>query len=342
MINLFLKITRRIVFLFYLFKITNFKGLSFSSKSDIIIWIPIFSWKYLIRDRILLDFAKINSLSILGKKFNVLLSKKIGNFNSKIIFTSYDFEHNIFSFSNYTKQLYWTIKQLENQNNIVYPTSSEYLYWENKAFMHKQFESLKVSHPKSKIIKPYDNFLKYNLNYPFLIKEVHSCQSNGVYKIENASQLEKLNFKNDIYIFQKLLNIRRDLRVTIIGDEIVHFYWRINNSKDWRPTSTGHGSSVDFVNFPEKWRNFIINEFKKLDLVTGALDIAWENDDLNNEPLILEVSPTYQLNPLTKNPKYLSKYNLYKKYSIFGKNSYLFQYIKQTFDVENLITEKRF
>ena len=96
MINLFLKITRRIVFLFYLFKITNFKGLSFSSKSDIIIWIPIFSWKYLIRDRILLDFAKINSLSILGKKFNVLLSKKIGNFNSKIIFTSYDFEHNIF------------------------------------------------------------------------------------------------------------------------------------------------------------------------------------------------------------------------------------------------------
>ena len=109
----------------------------------------------------------------------------------------------------------------------------------------------------------------------------------GVYKIENASQLEKLNFKNDIYIFQKLLNIRRDLRVTIVGDEIVHFYWRINNSKDWRPTSTGHGSSVDFVNFPEKWRNFIINEFKKLDLVTGALDIAWENDDLNNEPLIL-------------------------------------------------------
>ena len=76
--------------------------------------------------------------------------------------------------------------------------------------------------------------------------------------------------------------------------------------------------------------------------MTGALDIAWENDDLNNEPLILEVSPTYQLNPLTKNPKYLSKYNLYKKYSIFGKNSYLFQYIKQTFDVENLITEKRF
>ena len=58
----------------------------------------------------------------------------------------------IFSFSNYTKQLYWTIKQLENQNNIVYPTSSEYLYWENKAFMHKQFDSLKVSHPKSKLL----------------------------------------------------------------------------------------------------------------------------------------------------------------------------------------------
>jgi len=124
--------------------------------------------------------------------------------------------------------------------------------------------------------------------------------------------------------------MRRDLRVICVGDEIVHYYWRINNDKDWKPTSTGKGSSVDFEFFPEQWRDFILSEFKKFNIPTGAFDVAWENDDLNTQPLILEVSPTYQVNPKVSNPKHLEAYGKFKNNPGFGKNNYVYQYIMQT------------
>ena len=336
-----LKIIRRVIFLFYLFKKTNFKGLTFNNNAELVIWAPIFSWKYFIRDRILMDFAHINSLSNQGKKFNLFFKKDIGKFYSKKIFIAYDFEQNIFSFNDYTRQLSFIIDELEKQNNIVFPSSKEYQYWENKQYMHEMFNFLKIPHPKTQIINSKSNLDVSSLKYPFLIKEVHSCQSNGVFKIENLNQLNELKIKDSVFLVQELLNMRRDIRVTIVGNEIVHFYWRINNQTDWMPTSTGKGSSVDFENFPEKWRNFIINEFLKMNLVTGALDIAWENDDLNTKPLILEISPTYQLNPKTSNINFLNEYGKYKKYSMFGNESYLSQYITQTFDIVTLITKKR-
>ena len=58
-----------------------------------------------------------------------------------------------------------------------------------------------------------------------------------------------VDFQNKI-IVQELLNIRKDLRVIVIGNEIFLHYWRINLGGEWRPTSTGFGSKVDFINYP--------------------------------------------------------------------------------------------
>ena len=103
--------------------------------------------------------------------------------------------------------------------------------------------------------------------------------------------------ENEVLIKQQLINMRKDLRVILVGGEIVHYYWRINLSGEWKPTSTSFGSKVDFGNFPEQWRQHIIDTFKKLELTAGAFDITWEGDDLSQEPLYLEVSPVFQPNP---------------------------------------------
>ena len=334
---------RKIMFFIYLLKATKLKGLFCKNESDVIIWAPIFTWKYLIRDRILMDFAHINSLSKQNVNFNLFFGKNIGKYYNKIIFLAFDFEQNIFGLNDYTKQLYFIIAELEKQNNIVFPTSNEFLFWENKQYMHEEFERLKISQPQTLIITKFHEVDINIMKFPFLIKEVHSCQSNGIFKIEKPADYFHLQSKlqGNVFLIQELLNIRRDLRVTIVGNEIVHFYWRINNDKDWKPTSTGHGSSVDFVNFPLEWKNFIISEFLKLNLTTGALDIAWQNDDLSKPPMILEVSPTYQLNPITTKEEFIKQYGHYKKHSICGKNSYLNQYIIQTFAIVEKIVELR-
>ncbi len=331
------------MFFLYLFRSIQIKGLVIGNKTDVIVWAPIFSWKYFIRDRILLDFSHINSLSRKKIKFKLYVGKNIGKFSNKVIFMAYDFEHNFFGLRDYTKQLYLIIRELENQSNIVFPSSSEFLFWENKQYMHEEFERLKISQPKTEIVYNFHDVDLTKFSFPFLIKEVHSCQSNGVFKIDKIEDYFELRsrIEGSVFLIQELLNIRRDMRVTIVGDEVVHFYWRINNHSEWRPTSTGHGSSVDFENFPLSWKKFIVDEFLKLNLVTGGLDIAWQNDDLSGTPIILEVSPTYQLNPVTFNPKHIIKYGHYKKKSIFGINSYLNQYIIQTLAVSDKIIDIR-
>jgi hypothetical protein len=142
---------------------------------------------------------------------------------------------------------------------------------------------------------------------------------------------EKYKIENKIIIKQELVNMRKDLRVILVGDEIVHYYWRINKSKDWKPTSTSFGSEVDFDNFPEHWRKHILDTFKKLNLTTGAFDITWQNDDLDSVPLYLEVSPVYQPNPkIELNGK---EYAYYKK-SFSPFNAYDRKFVELIFNIK--------
>lgn len=322
---------------FYLRVLINSKG-STSDDVDTYLWIPKLGWRYYFNEKIILDYGKINALSNAGIKFKIIRSN-IGELTNKTIHLNYSYLYNKeYNFQNYTKIIQFIVKQLESQNNTVYPSSKEVLYWENKGYMHQKFKEYNISEPHTELCKTFDEVNLLNWEYPFLLKEEHSSASAGVHKINCKEDINELIvnnvFKpNDFIIAQKLINMRRDLRVTLVGDKIVHHYWRINNAKEWRPTSTGRGSTVDFNFFPEEWSEFIISEFKKLNIPTGAFDIAWENDDLNNKPLILEVSPTYQINPKITNQKHLNSYGKFKKTSFLGKKGYVYQYIKQTHNV---------
>jgi glutathione synthase/RimK-type ligase-like ATP-grasp enzyme len=342
-INLPFLFIKKICFLLYLYSKTNFEGSQVKDVCNIIVWSPKFNWRYYTQDRILTDFAFINSLSNKNIKFKIVRDLDIGKYSNKTIYLSYDKHDKVFALRDYTKQLYLIITELEKQNNLVYPTSSEYLFWENKAFMHEKFKELNIPHPFTIICDSIEKVESLEMKFPFLVKEIHSCSATGVHKITNQSELFSLikSFKNDTFLLQELLNIKRDLRVTFVGDKIVHFYWRINNDQVWKPTSTGHGSSVDFFNFPEQWREFIVQEFLKLKLVTGAFDIAWQDDDLKTTPLFLEVSPTYQVNPVITKLKNVEAYGKFKKKSVFGKESYMNQYISQTFDIINMVVDLR-
>lgn len=323
----------------YLKQRENRKGVTQNIDTDTYLWLPSFGFRYFFNDKIILDHGKINALSKLGVKFKIIRTNRIGHLTNKTIHLNYSDTYNWkYGFNDYTSIFHFFVKQLESQNNIVYPSSKEIYFWENKGFMHEKFIEYNISQPQTILCKTFDEVESLNWPFPFLVKEEHSSSSKGVHQIKSKVELQNLKIKgvfkpNEFIIVQKLIKMRRDLRVTLVGDKIVHYYWRINNSKEWKPTSTGRGSSVDFEYFPEKWREFIISEFKKLDIPTGAFDIAWENDNLDTTPLILEVSPTYQVNPKITNKKHLNEYGKFKRTSFIGQHSYIYQYIKQTHEI---------
>ncbi len=317
------------IFLKLFFTIKKSTKISFNDENaDYIIWAPnFFTANFLLGDNLQKVWFTCYHLLNQSKSATIYTKKNIGIFWNKNIIFFGSYFYNSYSFSNYANSLIFLTENLTLQKNKVFPNSIEVKLWENKSFMHEYFEELAIRTPETKVIKIQDLNSTNLFSYPFLLKEEHSCGSVGIHKISYDRDMinitkDSLFLKNNQkVILQKLLNIRRDLRVIIVGNEIVLFYWRINLLPEWRTTATGHGSRVDFVNFPEKWRDWILENFKKLKIRTGAFDIAWENDDLNSEPYILEVSPFYSPNAKPKNFIYNDNYGIWKK-SIKFKNNY--------------------
>ena len=311
-------------------------------KSNVVLWIPAYGLKYWGGDSFVWDMATINALVKKGK-LNVIFGNKIGKISNKNIFFTVHEHYNLFQFQNYVSIFDHISKQLINQDNILFPKKNEVEFWENKILMHEEFDNHKINTPLTKYASSIKDVNKLNWEYPFLIKEPHSCSANGIYKINSQSELinlidNKFLMRSKKFIVQKLINMRRDLRVIILKDKIVHYYWRINKDTDWKPTSTGHGSMVDFGNFPKKWEDDMIKTLNKLDLTIGGFDVAWDNDDLEGKPIYLEVSPVFQPNPVV-DEKFNGSYGKYKK-GINLFNSWDKKYVNIIFEIKKQYVNK--
>jgi glutathione synthase/RimK-type ligase-like ATP-grasp enzyme len=331
--------TKRLITFFYLLRKTKYSGIT-TGKSERILPIKIWGIKFFADEEFIHYMALINALSENKIKFKIRLTNKLGQFKNKIIFFWYTKARDPFEFTNYAKTLHFMASQLEEQECKVYPRPHEVLFWENKGHMTKKFIELGISTPKTMLITREAEIDKIDLPYPYLIKEEHSASSTGVHKISKREDLtdffkRKKYFDNSRFlIVQELLEMRRDIRVILVGDKVVHHYWRINPSEEWKPTASSFGGRIEFGNFPEQWREFIIGEFKKLDLTTGGFDIAWRNDDLTTQPLILEVSPHFQPNPIVDLNTLKYSYGEYKKKLLF-RNSYEHNYVDIVFKIVN-------
>lgn len=318
---------------------------SFSAKY--IIWVPKkFSLNYLASDNLIKDFFFFDFLEKRGEKVITIKSPdEILEKESKIIL--FNPSRNLYSNSeNYSEITRNYSERFQNEFQHSYPTLYESSYWENKIFMHSELYSKKIPTPKTQIIKfkdiTYEKLSKFFKSKQFLIKEVHSSSAKGVHIVRDQSNIDLLNTKipkSMKVITQELINMRRDLRVILVGGNIVLHYWRINNKCEWQPTSTSYGSSVDFENFPIKWKDEIEDYFKRLNIISGAFDICWHEDDLSTVPLVLEISTFFQPNP-KKGSGIISDYGEWKNTISLKEDGYLFKHINQIKEIQNKILKE--
>ena len=337
------KIFKRILFYSYLVAQVNwlkfFKLRSKNAENVLLMFqtYPNDYFAYLSSGTVENDFALLNALLEHNQPFELCLGiKNLLKYKSKKIYFNISYFFNIEKKENYAESLLLFLSDLEKQGNALIPRKSDAAYWENKEYMQQQFQNLNIPHPKTWIVSKAEQLPSEQiLDFPVLYKPFHSSGSVGIVEVKDYASLLETIEKEGRYGFflQKRVNMTRDIRVIFVGDEIVLHYWRINNSKEWKPTSTGHGSSVDFDFFPEQWRDFIHQEYKKLNLKTGAFDITWENDDFDTTPLFLEVSPSYMPNPPQPKEYASLTYKAYKN-KLFGKQAYYKSYIDLVFVIK--------
>ena len=202
---------KRILRLYYSIQLAGFWKLykSYNRNSTNVILVPTYIKGYFLNS-LEHDFVLASVFANAGKKYRfVHLSKSETIKNSFVVYNP----HEIFGegYINYSKRLADIVKLLEANNNIVFYSSKDIEWWENKSFMHKQFDLLGVRTPETHIIplkELHDNYV-LPIAFPFLIKEEHSCAAQGVHKVNNYEQFWKKCPKSQTFLRERTSKTQR-------------------------------------------------------------------------------------------------------------------------------------
>lgn len=262
--------------------------------------------------------------------------KKIsGSFENKYIFWAPNKSIDKYNFQNYSKTILDLATSLESQGNLLFPSSEELMFLENKKYMYDELIKFKVNIPKTWTYNQKNEINYGDLEFPLLWKGAHSSGSQDIIKFEDMESLKSFIEKRHDWekvILQKLVNMRRDMRVTIIEGKLHSAFWRINEKENWEVTASSNGSRIEFTEISDEFLQQLIFTMDLCKLTTSGIDICWENDNVDSAPIILELSPLFSINPVIdlNNKKY--KYGEYKK-RYFSKNSYGVLQQKELFEI---------
>jgi len=155
-----------------------------------------------------------------------------------------------------------------------------YHFLGNKIKQTELFTILEIPHPRTQIYygrKRREKILR-DFEFPFVAKiPVGSSQGRGVFLIKNGNDLDVyLNEAHPAYI-QEYLLFDRDLRVVVIGGEIIHAYWRIGRDGDFRH-NVSQGADISFDDIPEAALIFALEIAQRCGFDEVGLDICQVND----------------------------------------------------------------
>ena len=119
----------------------------------------------------------------------------------------------------------------------TFPGYHNYKCVQDKIKQTAMFELLEIPHPRTRVYygKRQKKRITDEFQFPFVAKIPRgSAMGRGVYLIRQNEDLQQyLKMTNPAYI-QEFIPSDRDIRVVIIGQKIVHAYWRIAPENDFR------------------------------------------------------------------------------------------------------------
>jgi hypothetical protein len=272
--------------------------------------------------RYVMERAFADELATRGRIFAVTDDPRHVFEKTVIWFTSNDFVSP--PLWDYSRQVYEFALGLERQGNRPFCSSSEVMFWENKAYMHRRLDEAGIATPRTVIItRESQGAVEFEME-PVVIKKEHSASSAGVSYFPTPTEAREFvraySFRpTESLIMQEAVpGATRDLRVTMAGDRIVDnaTYWRTKtpealSARGWTTTATTYGSTVDYDDIPEYVGPLVAGWLRRLGIRSAGADMMWVDDDVTREPLLLELSPYYQPNP--PKPERYEQWT-YKKY----------------------------
>lgn len=147
--------------------------------------------------------------------------------------------------------------------------------------------------------KQLKDYVEKDFVYPFIVKKSNSKGGRDIYKINNRNELEDIcnKLNGSQYLFQQFIsdNTGKDIRVPVIGGNVVGSFMRINEN-DFRSNITLGGRAIPYE-ISNDYKEVAEKVAKILKLDYCSVDFFVSND---KEPLICEVNPDPALKSIEK------------------------------------------
>ncbi|MBW2941020.1 ATP-grasp domain-containing protein [Zhongshania aquimaris] len=177
---------------------------------------------------------------------------------------------------------YWQLNALiYGLKAKVFPSQASYLLGHNKIEMTRAFEVVAPANiPQTEIRANTpgnaDELWELML-LPFVAKLPKASQGSGVWLIQTRADWKAYLERTDILYVQEYLPINRDIRVVIIGDQVVCAYWRLQSDQGFY-NNVAKGGVIDQSPVPAQAVNLALHLATSLSIDHGGFDIAMVSD----------------------------------------------------------------
>lgn len=134
--------------------------------------------------------------------------------------------------------------------------------------------------PYTEIFANTETNRKYVLDtfpFPFVAKDARNSMGKGVFLINSPAEFYNYAENIDILYVQEFLpNDGKDLRVCVIGDEIVTSYWRVGSEGSFLH-NVAQGGELCFDFIPQEALDLVLKVAKDLNINHAGFDVIFSN-----------------------------------------------------------------
>lgn len=173
---------------------------------------------------------------------------------------------------------YWQVNALTYAwRKRIFPSINSYHLGHDKIEMTRAFEAVCPAHlPQTRILPSTPSALEQILDefsFPLVVKVVRSSMGQGVLRIDNRAQLQQYTTDNDVLYVQEYLPIKRDLRVVVVGQQVIAAYWREAPEGGFH-NNVARGGQVSFDAVPEAALDLVTRVANQLGVDHAGFDVA--------------------------------------------------------------------
>ncbi|MBI9076769.1 MAG: RimK family alpha-L-glutamate ligase [Desulfatibacillum sp.] len=173
----------------------------------------------------------------------------------------------------------------------TFPGPAAYTFAQDKIAQTGLFKILDIPHPRTKVY--YGDRQKRNILRDFVLPVVGkvprgSARGKGVFLIKTTDQLvDYCKIGHTAYI-QEYLRIDRDVRVVVIGSQVILAYWRVAGENGFL-NNVAAGGEIAFDAIPDKVTDLALDTAIRCGWNDVGLDLCL----VDGEPLVIEANMKY-------------------------------------------------